>query len=586
MKTFKYLLLSIALLGGLFSSCDFLEKEPTQLTPEKYFNTPEEASSFLMGVYATLAHSSFYGGNYIWLAGGDDLSHYGGAGRNPMTSVICNQVTTSDTQITGLWLNLYSGINRANMFLEHIDQVPNMNQTLKQQYVAEARFLRAYYYFILVQNWGDVPFHATSTQTVVGLDIPQTDRQELYDFIASEMDFAAENGLKSAAELNYLPGRISQSTAWGILARVYLFRAGEHYREKRVATEVETTTFFAEANKYAQKVMTKGGHDLVDLYGDFFIDLCSDQYNTKKKESIWEIEFAGNNTSDIKSGGPIGNLIGLGAPDLSNESYTGKEDPGFCYEYIFATPKLYDYYANNNDKERFLWNIKSFSYQRVDNNHGITGREFFNGRMSDYMAIYGDRGFSYGNSTQKKEGDYEYVKYTTNSPYPDPEKAKGCAKWRREFEADKKSKGTTSINFPALRYSDVLLMISEAENEINEMPTTLAYDCLNRVRRRAGIVEVGNLSKDEFREKVKQERAMELCFEMTRRGDLIRWGEYVKNMNELVSRAQQGGDEGKEWPQGITNVFTYFLIPNALNYFPIPEIERSVNKKIIQNPEW
>lgn len=59
MKTFKYLLLSIALLGGLFSSCDFLEKEPTQLTPEKYFNTPEEASSFLMGVYATLAHSSF-----------------------------------------------------------------------------------------------------------------------------------------------------------------------------------------------------------------------------------------------------------------------------------------------------------------------------------------------------------------------------------------------------------------------------------------------------------------------------------------------------------------------------------------------
>lgn len=54
---------------------------------------------------------------------------------------------------------------------------------------------------------------------------------------------AAETGLKSAAELSYLPGRISKSTAWGILARVYLFRAGEHFRENRAANQAEAKDY-------------------------------------------------------------------------------------------------------------------------------------------------------------------------------------------------------------------------------------------------------------------------------------------------------------------------------------------------------
>ena len=96
--------------------------------------------------------------------------------------------------------------------------------------------------------------------------------------------------------------------------------------------------------------------------------------------------------------------------------------------------------------------------------------------------------------------------------------------------APKKNKNYTSLNFPLLRYSDVLLMVAEAENEISSSPTTLAYKCLNDVRNRAGIApyEEGSLSKEAFRQAVKDERAMELCFEHTRRHDLIRWGEYVK----------------------------------------------------------
>ena len=87
----------IALLAGFsMVSCDFLDKEPTKLTPENYFNTPTEANSFLTGIYAILSQPTFYGGDYMYLVAGDDLSHYGGSGRGPAsTGLICNNATTS-----------------------------------------------------------------------------------------------------------------------------------------------------------------------------------------------------------------------------------------------------------------------------------------------------------------------------------------------------------------------------------------------------------------------------------------------------------------------------------------------------------
>ena len=622
--------------GGLFASCEFLDKEPTKLTLENYFNTEEEANSFLTGIYSILSESSFYGDDYIYLVGGDDLSHYGGANRAPATrGLICANATNSDAAVTGFWYTLYSGINRANMFLENIDRVPDMNETLKAQYVAQARFLRAFYYFNLVQCWGDVPFRTSSTQDVIGLDCPRKDKQEIYDFIVKEMSEVSDpetGALQTAAELSYQPGRVSKSAAWGILARVYLFRAGEHFRENRAATEAETKDYFEEAKKYAKLVVDQGGHDLADDYWDVFIDMCSNKYNSTAPESIWEVEFAGNNTTDTKAEGRIGNTIGLAGPDLSNETnLVGSSDPGYAYEFIFSTPKLYRLYcleepsgdistlmnisvdyASGNDKkqaaelaavkmkdERFLWNIAPFAYvEKGGKNSGVTGRRFYEGAQTvSGVAVEGfkkaweahDNGRSYSydysaewenGASEPLEGDYEYRsgnnRFTRNI-------ARACAKFRREYEADKKDKNFTSINFPILRYSDVLLMLAEAENELNGPDQ--AYQYLNKVRERAGADKVveGTLTKDGFRQMVKDERGRELCFEMLRHFDLIRWGEFVDRMNELSSYATGG----QEWNQGPSNVYTYFRVPDAYNYFPIPDAEMSVNKAITENnPGW
>lgn len=577
MKSIKTTIILLAALLSL-GSCDFLDKEPTSATSDTYLKTETEAASFLNGIYAILTQQSYYGGNYFYLVGGDDLEHYGGANRAPMNGgLICNNATSSDSYVASFWYTLYAGVNRANILLDQIDGIQGMNAANLKRYTAEARFLRAFYYFNLVECWGDVPFYTEPVLDVKNLQRAVTPRTEIYDFICKEMEESAED-LPTASSLGYEPGRISKSAAWGILARVYMFRAGEFHRMKVAENKAETKKYFTEAGKFAKMVMTQG-HKLAPNYWDYFIDQCADRYNSTAPESIWEAEFAGDGKGTLSTEGRVGNIIGIQAPDLSSKTdYVGSKDPGFGYAFFWSTPKLYELYTSNNDIKRMNWSIAPFRYTQSEKGGPVDGREFEKGKLAEVKKQYWDQSFQYGETDSKsKIGDRE--KTSATSMYD-----RNCGKWRREYEADKKNKNLTAINFPILRYSDVLLMIAECENETHSQPTTEAYNCINEVRKRAGISKLPqNLDTEDFRQAVKDERAMELCFEMTRRFDLIRWGEYVQNMNALVSRAQTGYN----WNLGPDNVFTYFNITEAYNYFPIPALEMSVNKLITKNnPGW
>lgn len=632
MKKFKYTILSV-LASAVMASCNFLDKEPYKITSGTYFQSEDEASSALTGVYAILAQSSFYGGDYNILAGGDDLSFYGGSsGRISNSGLICNLATTSDPAVTALWFTLYNGIERANYYIEQIDNVPDMSEKTRAQYKAEARFLRAFYYFNLVQNWGDVPFKTQSTVSTGSLknkDIARTPKDDIYKFIVEEMAEVSDpenGGLLTASELGYLPGRVSKSTAWGILARVYMFWAGEHYRDNLPAP-ADKVDKFKEALKYG-KLVQGAGHTLSPKYWDMFIDMCSDKYDTSgAHESIWEVEFAGDGTGDVRAEGRVGNTIGLMCPDFSSlNNVVGKNDPGYAYAFIWATPKLYDLYGYkapyqvkkdadgllkyNDDSEptlenqygtlrddRFIWNIAPFGYRATKvKSEGIVGRTFDNKDLyywvmglGDFAGRgYGSRSYEYGladdpifNSNTTNKGDV-WKKLTTSEGNRDQaRKDLCCAKYRREYEpAAKKNKNNTSINFPLLRYSDVLLMMAEAENEVNGPAD--AYQYIDEVRERAGLKKLDrNFNQDTFREEIKDERARELCFEYIRRYDLIRWGEYIVKMNEQVTFTGE-----KYWSQGA-QVANFFRIREAYNYFPIPESEKAVNKLITgNNPGW
>ena len=596
MKTIKIAILSL-LVTCTMTSCEFLEKDPSKIVPENYFQNEAEARNFLIGVYSNLGQPSFYGDAYMALAGGDDLSCYAGStGRISNVGLICNNTTTSDAAVTNFWLDLYNGIERANMFLEGIVKVPDMDEKVRLQYESEARFLRAFYYFNLVQNWGDVPFKTESTHStgsVTGKDIARTDMNTIYKFIVKEMAEAADEetgGLLTARELSYKPGRISKSTAWGMLARVYLFWAGEHYRDNKPASQ-ETKSYFEKASFYGQKVTTQG-HALAKKYWDPFIDMGSDKYNTTANESIWEVEFVGDGTGDIRSEVRIGHTIGLQCSDYSSLSnLVDQADPGYSYGFIWSTPKLWDLYVRNGDNERFTWNVAPFTYRGVAGK-GIVGRTFVSKDLYDLVSTkdwYSDRAYIYegadrGQAYDSKKTQIGDVYNQSYNPLK-PRKDLCCAKFRREHEnISKRNKNWTSVNFPILRYSDVLLMIAEAENEYNGYPTELAKSCLKEVRERAKVSDIAATVTDQnrFRDIIKDERAMELCFEYLRRYDLIRWGEFVKKMNEQADLAAQGNN----WTYGA-QVAPFFRVSSAYQYFPIPDAEKAVNKLITDNnPGW
>ncbi|MFT4223086.1 RagB/SusD family nutrient uptake outer membrane protein [Dysgonomonas sp.] len=565
MKTIKYIILSLLCIGSV--SCNFLDKEPYELTPETYFNNETELSSFLIGVYNPLMQEFFYGNNYpLYIAGGDDLTFYQRS--SPYSSILCANANSANADIMTYWRILYDGINRANMLLENADKNAEISQTVRDKAKAEALFLRSFYYFNLIQGWGDVPLRLTSAQSVEGLSIPRTDKQVIYDQIIEDIKNTIPN-LPKANELSHT-GTVTQSVAQGILARIYLFRAGEHYRDNK-ASDSNSQKYFEEAKYWAEQVKTSNLHGLTDSYSQVFTDMCSDQYNsTGVRESLWEVEEAGNRiTSANFSAGRIGNTLGFGSTNdysASNtyKNYTGMRNPGYSYRFAYASLKLYELYESQGDTERGNWSIAPYEYDyETTGEKPVKGRIYYDGKRPAGLT------------------SVEGMPCTDYTPAQSVNKTRCAAKYRRELEAvTPKNKNYTPINFPILRYSDVLLMLAEAENEING-PTTLAYECINDVRKRAKLTPLSGLSKDTFREALKDERAMELCFEALRRWDLIRWGEFYSKMTDMANYITKPG-----WNTGHAYAANYYKVTPAYNYFPIPDWEISTNKAVTQNTGW
>ncbi len=566
----KYRILLFAFIGFLVSSCNFLDKEPHELTPETYYKTEGQLKLALSGVYSILAQESFYGNYYSWHnAGGDDLSFF----HRPRgkASILTADANSSCPFITKYWTTLYEGVSRANILLENVNKNKEIDKAVRERTKSEAMFLRAFYYFNLVQGWGDVPFRKTSAQSAYNLSLPRTDKQAIYDFIIQEI-IDAIPALRKGDEVN--PGHITQSVAKGILARIYLFRAGEHFRDGK-STDPNSQKYFAEAKKWALEVRDSGLHELVDSYDQVFIDICQDKYNsTGKRESIWEAELAGNRINSPEwSAGRIGNVIGfgLGQKSILKAPYKdlgGMKNPGYGYNFIYASLKLYEMYESEGDTIRSNWNITPYEY-KLGSKKEVVGRNYYYGKRPAGLDFV---------------DGMPCVDYYSQS-VSDNNKTRCCAKYRRELEVVlPKNKNYTSINFPILRYSDVLLMIAEAENEINNAPTQLAYDCLNEVRLRADVAKynVGDLDKDLFRKAIKKERGMELCFEGIRRWDLIRWGDFYDEMQAMRNMVNQPG-----WGKDYTYAANYYNVSKNYVYYPIPSLELSVNKKITKNnPGW
>jgi len=522
------------LLLSLISCKKFLDTTPTDgLAPQYYYSSEAELNTALIGVYDPLSTEALYG-NIVFttLDACTDESYYARSTQTTGLQVYNYDFANSD--ITGVWKTLYQGIERANLLIANINK-PTMDSTKRQIILGQALFLRGYYYFVLAENFGGVPLKITPTASVTDVNIARSSLKDVYAQILKDM--TAAEGMLPTASLLGTSSRISKTTAEGILARVCLTMAG---------FPLQDATKYADALAWAQKVQLSGQHALRETYNaaitnsaysQIFINHTQDIYDVK--ESMWEAEFSGNRTDAYLESGRVGNNNGILFSPAANFN-----DTGYCNGFISTTARLFNLYGNGDLRRD--WAIAPYSYN---------------------------------NNT------FARVPFTAAQIYN-----RNCGKWRRSFEVlTPKNKNYTPTNFPLLRYADVLLMLAEAKNQVNGQ-TLVAYDAINRVRRRGygfptttpnvlSDLTVG-LSNAQFQKAIQDERSRELCFEALRRNDLIRWGIFVSTMNAVGAEITTNGGYFAYGGLGGKNV----TVKNLL--CPIPAAEISVNKLMTQNPGW
>jgi len=419
MKTKINILIILIAVAGFTSCKKFLTQLPQDsVAPQTYYNTSDQLNSALAAIYAELGNTdeATYSRFLSLEANGSNDEYYLRSSSTVAASVYT--ASSSYANFGACWNDLYTGIERANILLEHLDGSA-APASIKNEIKGETLFLRAYYFFVLVSYWGDVPLKLHSTTGVTDISFPRTPKKQVYDQIIADMTTA--EGLVSTITVWNNNGRISKTGVEGVLARVCLHAAGR----------LGDATYYQAAENWAQKVVNSGLHSLNPDYKQVFINESQDVEDLK--ECIWEIEFYRDDAGIYHNYERFGSTIGINNTNI---------DYGFMQGQYIMLGTYYNLFGKGDLRRD--WTMAPFYYSGNDASLGK-------------------------------------INTPTTANWGRP-----LAKWRREYQKPDvigvKNFGPT--NWPLLRYSDVLLMLAEADNEING-PTATNEGYVNLVRERA-----------------------------------------------------------------------------------------------------
>jgi hypothetical protein len=275
----KRQLASLLLVATLSAGCsdDFLSPTPqSSITTGNFYETQDQIGQAVNGVYAGM--HDWASNIYIFMSEVRS-KNYIGINHNAQRDwwdITTFTVKPQDAIVEDVWGGLYQMINRANMVLENVDDVPFDDPALRTQYTAEARFLRALAYFQLVRLYGRVPLVTEVITPEEGIRIGQSEPAEIYDFVTAEMSAVADSLPASYPASDV--GRLTKWAAKGLLAKVYLTEAGY---------PLNRTEALALAEPLLQEVIAHEGegYSLAPEYGDLFTYVNDNRY------SLFEIQY-------------------------------------------------------------------------------------------------------------------------------------------------------------------------------------------------------------------------------------------------------------------------------------------------------
>ncbi len=449
--------------------------------------------------------------------------------------------------IRTIWDNFYLGINSANAVIGRADLVPELDENTKKKRVAEAKFLRAHYYFLLVQMFGPVHVSLEETKSVI-TTANRTPVPEVYNIIIKDLEEAAQNLDVNPAEY----GRASKPAAEHLLARVYLTRASA------VTKRAED---YQKAAEYAQKVITEYKFTLLPDFAKVFEQGAGEM----NEEVIWAVQY----TSDPLSNGP-GNRAHLYFL-MEYDKMSGMDrDAANGRPLILTRPtgvNLTTIYPENNriNDSRYDKSFKHVFYVNKPGTYNLYGKRDVKMATGDTAvwlpgkevpkAVVDSKPYSI--ITPKGENGaikYDAKLYPTLTKFLDPQRPDKTAE-------------AGSRDFLAFRLAETYLIAAEASMMLGKTAETVKY--INAVRTRAaypGKEEAMKITEADLTlDFILDERGRELMGEQFRWFDLARTG-------KLVERVKKHNPDANKFIQDF----------HMLRPIPQDQLDRVTNKEEFQ----
>ena len=487
-KIFKYsmVVLGAAILGGCKKGLDL--QNPNAYTAQTYFTNDQAINQATIATYAPLLHIGMWAREYYFIF---DLMGWDAKPDAPLQgdllSISQMTFTPSEFYLSEQWKSLYRMIYRANLVIDRAtawQPAKPSEQADKAQYLGEAKFLRAYAYFNLVNNWGRVPLHTSYQETQENPFPGRANTADIWAFIEQDLR-DAEDGLPVSYPSQWL-GRITKGAATALLGKSYL------YEKKWALAQTELT-------KVTQPSF---GYSLVPNYLDLFTE--NNQSNSETIFQVMNKPWQPGDRDDYFEDAQERGVIGLGTHTARAQEY-GFND----WANVFVTNAV----------------VNSFTY----NNPQTAAPDYKDPRAK--FTFYGDAGSG---------GQTQYCQTCAGGAINYPYANRGY-RWLKYEYYDKQAQigGTTSgINGQVIRYADVLLMLAEAyiqQGNTGSVPLGL----INQVRARSGAVPYTSLGDQASAFSIIQrERRLELSGEQSRWLDLNRWGIAKQTLN--AERAAEG----------------------------------------------
>lgn len=583
MKKILILLFGIILVSGCQS--DLLDTSPySSVSSGNMWTTDNLTDLGVSGVYAALrlgTGSSSTTSPYELY----ETDRFGFTGQSRFDeSLLQGTITASDGLFSTMWQYFYEGIQRANDAITNIPTNSPSDESKKARYVAECKFLRAYFYFRLNQLYRGVPIYLEPFTAEEATKARATEDEVWQQIITDLTACISEDNLPDmyeAGDSNY--GHVTKGAAYALRGKVYMY-----LKEWSLAA-----TDFSKVKDC--------GYSLFSDYGTLF---------TVANEQCPEMIFSIQNISQSGYGGSV------------QLYYGSRSARGSNWNYYMPTPDLVDLYENIDGSE-FNWDdvIPGYSDLTVAQREvyflrdNLTAAEISaaalrgadmslylpEGNEARVLAAYQNRDPRLLSTviTPYSTFDGSYNNTTTEAtatmrwPYRAQALTGGDIQTDtqnyfyylyRKFVitgVDLESRNYSPIDMPILRYADVLLLWAEALNE--QGLTSEAIDKVNEVRGRAGVALLNSntattvTGQDDLRTRIQNERSIELAGEGVNYFDQLRW-EIWKD------REFYSGNGRKQVWGGVVSEYSYK--GDYVYTWPVPTSEIQINPNLTQNDGW